>query len=169
MRIYPLDFFRCVCVSVCSQSPPHKREEALVLCSARWRRRFVAMIQREDHVIILPPAWRALQDGAVRGRKIHRRVCWAVRRLSVPAGSRPDQELRQLPQGLWRRSVCISELTCLRAFDVSWNILFSLAASLIDDSDNFSFGILSLYGQERWVTQQISLVRKINEYCARVV
>lgn len=77
--------------------------KALVLCSD-VKANIVGMTQQAG-MSLSSPAWRALQDGAVRGRQLLRTVCGAVRRLSLPAGTRPDQELCQLHQGLWRRRV----------------------------------------------------------------
>lgn len=58
--------------------------------------------------LLSSPAWRALQDGAVWWGQLHRSVCGGVWRLSIPAGTRPDQGQDQLHQGLWRWRVRIS-------------------------------------------------------------
>lgn len=52
-----------------------------------------------------PSAWRALSHRAVWGLQLLRSVCGHLWRLSLPAEPRILQELHQLRQGLWRRSV----------------------------------------------------------------
>lgn len=109
------------------QSLTHKGE-GLGPLRRKVKANIVAMAQRED-MSLSSPAWRALQDGAVRGGQLHRPVCGAVRGLSLPAGTRPDQELHQLHQGLWRWSVCISAVFGLtgsehrRGFNMWPNVL----------------------------------------------